>query len=60
MAAAGQQTMTQEQLNRALWDACGYDNDLPRAVELLDRGADPNVLVRNGHNALHSAAMHAA
>ena len=28
MAAAGQQAMTQEELNKALWDACGHDNDL--------------------------------
>ena len=56
MAAAGQQAMTQEQLNWSLWDACGLLSNLPRAVELLDRGADPNVLVHYGHNALHQAA----
>ena len=40
MAAAGQQAMTQEELNEALWHACGEDNYLlPRAAELLDRGA---------------------
>ena len=55
MAAAGQQAMTQEELNQALCDACGDDNDLPRAVEMLDRGADPNVLVSD-FNALHWAA----
>ena len=56
MAAAGQQAMTQEELNKALWDACGFGNDLPRAVKLLDRGADPNALVE-GRNALHAAAV---
>ena len=56
MAAAGQQAMTQKQLNEALWDACDRDNNLPRAVELLDRGADPNVL-KHGSNALHEAAI---
>jgi len=55
MAAAGQQAMTQEELNNALWGACGRANDLPRAVELLDRGADPNALV-GSVNALHMAA----
>ena len=56
-AAAGQQAMTQEELNQALCDACGEDNDLPRAVEMLDRGADPNVLMMDGYNVLHWAAM---
>jgi len=47
--------MTQEELE-ALCDACGPANDLPRAIELLDKGADPNVLFL-GFNALHEAAM---
>ena len=55
MAAAGQQAMTQEELNLALCGACGPDNDLSRVAELLDRGADPNALV-DGYNALHMAA----
>ena len=45
MAGQGQQQMTQEQLNNALWLACGDDNDQARAEELLGRGADPNALV---------------
>jgi ankyrin repeat protein len=57
MAAAGQLAMTQKQLNRVLWHACGARNDLPHAVELLNRGADPNVLLMWGKNALHMAAM---
>ena len=56
MAAAGQQAMTQEELNNALCVACDEYNDLPRAVELLDRGAGPNALVY-GANALHRAAI---
>ena len=39
MAAAGQQAMTQKQLNKALWYACSFDNDFPLVAELLDRGA---------------------
>jgi len=58
MAAAGQQAMTQEELNLALCDACSKDNDLPRAVQLLDMGADPNSLVGDSFNALHMAAIH--
>ena len=49
--------MTQGELNLALWRACGRDTDLPRAVQLLDRGADPNVLMI-GLNALHRAAVY--
>jgi len=56
MAAAGQQTMTQGELNIELWHACGRGNDLPRVGEMLDRGADPNALVLGGANALHRAA----
>ena len=48
--------MTQGQLNYALFDACGEDNDQARAEELLGRGADPNALVDYGYNALHWAA----
>jgi hypothetical protein len=44
MVWQGQQQMTQEQLNRALGEACGEDNDQARAEELLGRGADPNAL----------------
>ena len=58
MAASEQQTMTQKELNRALWHACGTRDDLPRALDLLDRGADPNELLRWGKNALHMAAMY--
>jgi hypothetical protein len=58
MAAAGQQAMTQEQLNEALLDACGEDNNLPRAVEMLDRGVDPNMLSMGDINALHLAVMY--
>ena len=56
MAAAGRQAMTQGELNWALWYACGEDNDVPRAVELLDRGAKTNALL-GGRNALHEATM---
>ena len=42
--------MTQEELNVALYRACGRDNDQARAEELLGRGADPNALV-DGFNA---------
>ena len=48
--------VTQEHLNTALGDACGRNSNLPLAVELLDRGADPNVLVDGYVNALHEAA----
>ena len=39
MAVQGQQQMTQEELNRALIDACAEDNDLAKAEELMGRGA---------------------
>ena len=40
MAGQGeQQQMTQEQLNLALHWACGEDNDMAQAEELLGRGA---------------------
>ena len=58
MAGQEQQQMTQEELNWALYDACGEDNDLARAEELLGRGADPNALVY-GYNALHAAVTSA-
>ena len=57
MAEQGEQQMTQEELNRALCDACGIDNDLVRATELMGRGADLHALV-GGCNALHEAALH--
>ncbi len=58
MAGQGQQQMTQEELNRALWLACGRDDDnnQARAEELLGRGADPNALAYGDWNALHRAA----
>ena len=56
MAGQGQQQMTQEELNKALYWACDYDNDQARAEELLGRGADPNALVNGDWNALHWAA----
>jgi hypothetical protein len=40
MVGQGQQQMMQEELNRALYEACGRVNDLARAEELLGRGAD--------------------
>ena len=45
MAGQGQQQMTQEELNDALWDACGWDNDQARAEELLSlrSGGEPFV-----------------
>ena len=39
MAGQGEQQMTQEQLNEALFEACGKSNDLARAEELTGRGA---------------------
>ena len=39
MAGQGEQHMTQKELNRALYLACGRDNDLARAEELMGRGA---------------------
>ena len=56
MAGQGQQQMTQGQLNYALFDACGEDNDQARAEELLGRGTDPNAIVYGSLNALHQAA----
>ena len=50
--------MTQEELNYALYDACGRDNDQARAEELLGRGADPNALVYGHYYALHWAAIY--
>ena len=44
IAGQGQQQMTQEELNYALYMACGSNNDQARAEELLGRGADPNAL----------------
>ena len=35
MAEQGEPQMTQEQLNEALYNACGLGNDLARAEELL-------------------------
>jgi len=55
MAGLGQVQMTQEELNEALYDACGRANDLARAEELLGRGANQHALVK-GWNALHTAA----
>ena len=52
----GQQQMTQEELNDALFMACGHDNDQARAEELLGRGADQHALAYGGWNALHLAA----
>jgi hypothetical protein len=40
MAGQRQQAMmTQEELNKALYKACGVDDDQARAEELLGRGA---------------------
>jgi len=58
MAGQGQQQMTQEQLNEALYMACGPNNDQARAEELLGRGADPNALAYGNFNALHWAARY--
>ena len=49
--------MTQEELNKALWAACGIYNNLPRVVELLDRGANPNAFVHGTNNAMYRAAV---
>jgi len=49
--------MTRKQLNRALYDACGKDNDQTRAEELLGRGANPNTVLGGYRNALHQAAV---
>ena len=57
MAGQGQQQMTQEELNKALFLACGRDNDLARAEELLGRGADQHALYGDW-NALHKAASY--
>ena len=57
MAGQGEQQMTQEELNWALYDACSYDNDLARAEELMGRGADQHALY-GGWNALHRAACY--
>jgi len=48
--------MTQEELNEALYDACGEDNDLAVAANLMGRGADQHALMSGGWNALHTAA----
>ena len=48
MAGQGQQHMTQWELNKALYNACGPNNDQARAEELLGRGADPNALMLGG------------
>jgi ankyrin repeat protein len=56
IAGQGQQQMTQEELNYALYMACGSNNDQARAEELLGRGADPNALAYSWRNALHWAA----
>ena len=56
MAWRGEGQLTQEDLNRALSWACGFDNNQARAEELLGRGADPNALVNGNWNALHEAA----
>jgi hypothetical protein len=55
MAGQGQQQMTQEELNWALFNVCGHDNDQSRAEEMLGRGADPNALY-DVDNSLHHAA----
>ena len=57
MAGQGQQHRTKEELNDALYDACGRDNDQARAEELLGRGADQHALVYGDCNALHLAAL---
>jgi ankyrin repeat protein len=48
--------MTQKELNEALYEACGRDNNLVRVEELLGRGADQHVLMNGGWNVLHGAA----
>ena len=49
--------MTQEELNEALYMACGRDNDVAHAEELIGRGADQHALVAAGWNALHWAGL---
>ena len=58
MAGQGEQQMTQEELNRALYNACGLINDLAKAAELMGRGADPNAKPNGEWNALHQAAYY--
>jgi hypothetical protein len=48
----------QVELNVALYDACGRDNDQARAEELLGRGADPTNALYGSYNALHMAACY--
>jgi threonine dehydrogenase-like Zn-dependent dehydrogenase len=50
------------QLRKELHDACGEENDISRAVELLGQGADLTFLVNGlswgGNNALHVASRY--